>query len=291
MRVLITGATGVLGRELARAARMAGHSVVGLSHRVSSPKYRGAGWVIGDVATGEGLDAAVKGADAIIHAATDRTRVQAVDIEGTRRLLAAARRAHIRHFVQVSLAGIDDIPLPYYRARRAVEHIVMGGALPYSIVRATLFHQTLDRYLRRLAAIPFVMPLPDGFVVQSVDAREVAVWLVRSLDERPRGRLADFGGPDVMRVGEAAAMWMRVNQLDKRIVNLAVPGFVGTSFRARLNTAPFGARGKVSWREWLAGQDTMAVAHVYADAAAHVGPALPPLEPAMQKPADMRRAS
>jgi uncharacterized protein YbjT (DUF2867 family) len=259
---------------------------------VNSPKYRGAGWVLGDLTTGNGLAVAVKGVDAIIHAATDPRHAQAVDVEGTRRLLAAARRGHVRHFVQVSLAGIDDIRLPYYRARRAVEHIVMGGGLPYSIVRSTLFHQTVDSYLRRLAAMPLVMPLPSGFVVQSVDASEVAVWLVRSLDERPRGRLADFGGPDVMRVGEAAATWMRLNGIKRRILNVPVPGVVGASFRARLNTAPFGARGKVSWRDWLMRQDTMTVAHVYADAAAaHIEPAALALASAAQTPGNMRRAS
>ena len=89
---------------------------------------------------------------------------------------------------------------------------------------------------------------------------------------------------------EAAAL-MRVNHVGKRIVSVTVPGVVGTSFRARLNTAPFGARGKVSWREWLSGQDTMAVAHVYAEADAHAGSHGSAAEPVMQNPADMRRAS
>jgi len=71
MRVLVTGATGVLGREVARAAVAAGHSVVALSHSVRSPKFRDAGWVLGDLTTGEGLRVAVKDADAIIHAASD----------------------------------------------------------------------------------------------------------------------------------------------------------------------------------------------------------------------------
>lgn len=257
MRVLITGATGPLGREVARLAMRAGHSVVGLSHRVRSPKFRDAGWVLADLATGEGLRVAVGDADAIVHAATDRAHHDQVDVEGTARLVRAAREGRVRHFVYVSMAGVDDIPLPYYKSKRAAEQIVMGGGLPYSILRATQFHHTIERQLRALSIMPFVLPLPKAFVVQSVDVGEVAERLVRCLDERPRGRLADLGGPHVLPLGDAASVWMRMNRVRKRIVHVPVPGVAASAFRAQMNTVPFGVRGKVSWREWLIRRDTM----------------------------------
>jgi uncharacterized protein YbjT (DUF2867 family) len=255
MRLLITGATGTLGRELARAAFSAGHSVVALSHRVSSPKFRDAGWVLGDLSTGEGLATAMRGVDAVIHAATDRRKAASVDAVGTQRLVAAAREEGVRHFVHVSVAGVDDIPLAYYRAKRAAEQAVMTGGIPFSILRATQFHQSLDRHLRALSAVPMVLPLPKGFAVQTVDVREVASRLVRCLDYRPTGRLVDFGGPHVLSVAEAAAIWMRINRIRKPIVNVPVPGAIAEAFRDQENTAPFGARARVSWREWLLRRD------------------------------------
>jgi uncharacterized protein YbjT (DUF2867 family) len=257
MRVLITGATGTLGREIARLSTLAGHSVVGLSHRVRSPKFRDAGWVLGDLETGEGLRVAVGDVDAIIHAATDPARHAEVDAAGTARLVRAAREGRVRHFVHVSMAGVDDIPLAYYKSKRMAEQIVMGGGLPYSILRVTQFHHAVERQLQRLASVPLVLPLPKAFVVQSVDVREVAARLVRCLDERPRGRLADFGGPHVLPLAEAASVWMRMNGVQKRIVHVPVPGVAASAFRAQMNTAPFGVRGKVSWREWLLRRDTM----------------------------------
>ncbi len=249
--MLITGATGTLGREVVRAAVAAGHSVVALSHNVTSPKFRHAGWVLGDLSTGEGLRAAIKDAQAVIHAASDRRRPEAVDVEGTRRLIDVARREGVGHFVQVSMAGIDEIPLRYYRAKRAAEQVVVGGGLPYSILRVTQFHHSVDRQFRDLAAIPLVMPLPKEFFVQSVDVREVAARLVRCLGERPRGRMADFGGPQVMPVADAASEWMRANGIAKPIVNVPVPGAIAAAFKAQRNTVPFGERGKISWLEWL----------------------------------------
>jgi uncharacterized protein YbjT (DUF2867 family) len=236
---------------------MAGHSVVGLSHRVRSPKFRDAGWVLGDLETGEGVRVAVGDADAIIHAATDPARHAQVDVEGTARLVRAAREGRVRHFVHVSMVGVDDIPLAYYKSKRAAEQIVMGGGLPYSILRATRFHHTVERQLRALSSVPFVLPLPRAFVVQSVDVGEVAERLVRCLDERPRGRLADFGGPHVLPMADAASVWMRMNRVRKRIVHVPVPGVAASAFRAQKNTAPFGAHGNVSWREWLLGRDAM----------------------------------
>jgi len=257
MRVLITGATGQLGREVARLSALAGHSVVGLSHSVRSPKFRDAGWVLGDLATGQGVRVAVGDVDAIIHAATDPARHDEVDIEGTARLVRAAREGRVRHFVHVSLAGVDDIPLAYYKAKRTAEQIVMGGGLPFSVLRVTQFHHAVERQLQTLAGVPLVLPLPKAFVVQSVDVREVAARLVGCLDERPRGRLADFGGPHVLPLADAASVWMRMNRVRKRIVHVPVPGIAASAFRAQMNTAPFGARGKVSWREWLLRRNTM----------------------------------
>ncbi len=257
VRVLITGATGTLGRVVARLAARKGHSVVALSHRISSAKFREAGWVLGDLRTGEGLRTAVRGIDAVIHTATDRHHPDAVDVEGTQRLVAAARDERVRYFVHVSNAGVDDIPTAYLKAKRAAEQIVMGAGLPYSILRATQFHHSLERRVRAMAAVPLVLPLPHAFVVQSVDVREVAARLVQCLDERPRGRLADFGGPHVLPLAEAAAVWMRVNRIRKRIVQVPLPGAVAAAFRAQMNTAPFGVRGKVSWREWLLRRDMM----------------------------------
>jgi uncharacterized protein YbjT (DUF2867 family) len=236
---------------------LAGHSVVGLSHRVRSPKFRDAGWVLGDLGTGAGLRVAVGDVDAIIHTATDPARHAEVDVEGTARLLRAAREGRVRHFVHVSMAGVDDIPLAYYKSKRLAEQVVMGGGLPYSILRVTQFHHAVDRQLHALSSVPFVLPLPKAFVVQSVDVREVAARLVSCLDERPRGRLADFGGPHVLPLADAASVWMRMNRVRKRIVHVPVPGLAASAFRAQMNTAPFGARGKVSWREWLLRRDTM----------------------------------
>ena len=70
--VLVTGATGTLGRELVGAATAAGHHVRAMSRR-SHVGYTGVHWSQGDLLAGTGVDAAVDGMDAIVHCATQAT--------------------------------------------------------------------------------------------------------------------------------------------------------------------------------------------------------------------------
>lgn len=96
---------------------------------------------------------AVASIDAIIHAASDSRNAEAVDVEGTRRLVDAARARGVRHVVFISIVGIDQIPFAYYQKKLAAESIVMSGGVPYSVLRATQFHSLVDGLISTAAEI------------------------------------------------------------------------------------------------------------------------------------------
>ena len=132
-------------------------------------------WARASLETGEGLDTAVAGTEVIIHAASSSTRrAQQVDVVGTERLLAAAHRAGVGHFIYISIVGIEQVPFPYYRYKLAAEKlveagggpevqtlgrwpggqegdgpplVVEAGGVPWSILRTTQFHNLLDLLL------------------------------------------------------------------------------------------------------------------------------------------------
>jgi len=255
MRLLVTGGTGTLGPELVRAATAAGHDAIAMSRKPAPAETEGA-WATANLVTGEGLEAAVRGVDAIVHAASDSRGDPAVDEEGTRRLAAVARSAGVRHLAFVSIVGIDRIPFPYYARKLAAERALAESRMPYSILRATQFHSLVDRLFTRAArALPLVMPLPAGYHVQSVAIEDVASRLLRALDEGPRGLLPDYGGPEPMTARHAATLWKRARGVGKPIVSF--PQFTATSaaFRAGHNILPAAAapdqRGMISWTDWL----------------------------------------
>ncbi|HEX6184193.1 MAG TPA: NAD(P)H-binding protein [Pyrinomonadaceae bacterium] len=253
MKVLVTGGAGALGRPLVRALARDGHAVRVMSRRArpaSAPE--GVEWASADLSTGEGLGAAVERVDAVIHAATDVRRAEAVDVGGTRRLVEAARAAGVAHLVYISIVGIDVIPFGYYRRKLAAEGIINASGVPSSTLRATQFHSLIDVGLSQLARVPFVMPLPTGFKFQSVDEGEVAERLSACVAAGPRGRLPDFGGPQLLTLDEMARTWKSARGVTKRVVSLPLPGAVAAGFRAGKNTAPEGERGRISWEEWLA---------------------------------------
>lgn len=254
MKILLTGGTGGLGREVVRAAEEAGHTV-----RIASRRARPDGvpatreWARMDMETGAGIREALDGADAVIHAASDPRRHAVVDVAGTRRLAQAARAAGTPHLVYVSIVGVDVIPFGYYRSKLAAEQILAASGVPHSILRATQFHSFVETMLAGAARAPLILPLPTAFRFQSVDTAEAARRLVRAVEEGPRGRLPDFGGPEVLTLGEMAAAWKAARGIRKPTVHLPLPGALAAAFRAGRNTAPAGERGTLRWEDWLRG--------------------------------------
>ncbi|WP_213455759.1 SDR family oxidoreductase [Rhizomonospora bruguierae] len=102
MRVLVTGGTGTLGRALVPLLVEAGHDTTVMSRRP------GPGDAVADLVTGDGLAAAVAGADTVVHLASSpyRRTMAEVEIGGTGRLLAAAAGAGVGHLIYVSIVAV-----------------------------------------------------------------------------------------------------------------------------------------------------------------------------------------
>jgi uncharacterized protein YbjT (DUF2867 family) len=245
--ILVTGGTGTLGRPLLAELAGAGAPLRVLSRR---PRPRPGGppveWVTGDLATGRGLGEAVRGVGVVVHCATNPIRPRRVDVEGTRRLLAAARAAGSPHLAYVSIVGIDRVPFRYYRAKLAAERLVQAAGLPWTVLRATQFHDLLHLGLAALARLP-VLPLPRGWRFQPVDTGEVAGRLAALALGEPAGRVPDLGGPQVLAVEELARGYLQAAGRRRPLLPLPVPGAAARGFRAAGH-----ADGRRTWAEFLA---------------------------------------
>jgi uncharacterized protein YbjT (DUF2867 family) len=246
--VLVTGATGTLGRQLVGAATAAGHRVRALSRR-SHVGYTGVHWAQGDLLTGAGLDAAVEGIDVIVHAATQP--IGNKDVTSTANLVAAARRAGVGHIVYVSIVGIDRIPLPYYQTKLRVERALEASGLGHTILRATQFHDLIKTTFTVQRFSPVLCTL-RGVRFQPIDTSDVATRLVELVEGEPMGRAADIGGPTVYTHADLARMYLSSRGGRHPVVELPLPGRIVAGYRSGANLAPDRPTGTVGFAEYLA---------------------------------------
>jgi uncharacterized protein YbjT (DUF2867 family) len=258
--VLVTGGTGHLGQDLVNGLVREGHQV-----RVFARSPRAdpdVEWAIGDLATGEGLPAALQGVHTVINAATYSPIARrggairpmdffkspsAVDVEGTERLLALCGQANIQHFLHVSIVGLDDASLPYAHVKLAGEKLVRESSLPWSVVRAMPFYYLLEGMLAGLAWLP-VWPVPTT-VFNPVDTSDVADYLVQCAFDGERGMRPEIGGPEDLSLVEFARQYQRARGINRTI--LPVP-LSDARARGMGFVVSNGVRGKLAWSAWLA---------------------------------------
>jgi uncharacterized protein YbjT (DUF2867 family) len=188
MRIAVAGATGRIGRLTITALEGAGHQTV--------PVSRSAGI---DVYTGIGLTEALQGTDAVIDATNTSSSDQAeiVDFFGTatRNLIAAEERAGVRHHVLLSIVGIDhNQRVPHYAGKREQERLITAGPVPWSIVRATQFHDfaAMVAGWAERDGVATIAPL----LVQPIAQADVAAVLAEVAADAPRNARLDIAGPE-----------------------------------------------------------------------------------------------
>ncbi|MBO2452675.1 SDR family oxidoreductase [Actinomadura barringtoniae] len=245
--ILVTGASGNLGSSLVPLLVDAGADVHALS-RQPRPAADGVTWHQGDLRTGDGLEA-LKGADTIVHCASDWRRPKA-DLPATKNLLEAAKNKP--HIVYISIVGVDDHPYGYYKTKYAVERLIADSGLPHTILRTTQFFELLDMVLGLLAKSPLVMPILSKTSDQPLDVDEVAAHMAELALAEPAGRVPDMGGPEVLTFNEIARAYLKATGRRRTLISLHLPGSVGRAFREGRHLAPGHPTAKRTWSDYLA---------------------------------------
>lgn len=248
--VLVTGGTGTLGRAVVERLPAAGREPIVLSRRPAPPDSMRApyGRKVGDLLTREGIDEAVAQSGTIIHCASSAGKR---DVAEARNLIDAARGAGTSHLVYISIVGVDQVSFGYYLAKLAVEHLLEHSGLPYTILRATQFHDLVLRLFTGQRRAPALI-VPAAMNVQPIDAGEVAERLVELAVGSPAGRAADMGGPEVREVADFARSYLHAAGSRRRVAPVLLPGRIAKEFREGGHLAPGHAVGRRTFEDFLA---------------------------------------
>ena len=210
MRIAVAGATGNIGARTVSALERDGHEAIPISrsHGV-------------DLITGQGLDAALEGVDAVVDAISsppispDETR--AYFATTTRNLLAAEERAGVRHHVLLSIVGIHRIEggTAHYSGKRQQERLIEEGRVPWTIVPATQFHDFAalaaswtERRRRHHRAATRQPIAPD----------DIAHVLAEVATGQPQGRYVDVAGPEPQDLVDMARRTLEVHGRKVKLV-------------------------------------------------------------------------
>jgi uncharacterized protein YbjT (DUF2867 family) len=189
MRIAVAGATGNIGARTGAALERDGHDVVRISRSLGV-----------DLITGEGLDAALSGVDAVVDAISappigpDETREYFATT--TTNLLESEQRAGVRHHVLLSIVGIHKIDggTAHYEGKREQERLIEAGQVPWTIVPATQFHDfaAMAASWTEQDGVALIAPL----LVQPIAPDDIAEVLAEVVLGAPQGRYVDVAGPE-----------------------------------------------------------------------------------------------
>jgi uncharacterized protein YbjT (DUF2867 family) len=255
MKALVTGGTGTLGRLVVPRLMAAGYDVRVLS-RHRDEVATDIESVAGDLATGDGIEAAVSGTQIIIHCAGSAKG----DEDKARHLVQAASQIGTDHLIYISVVGADRIPVVsrmdramfgYFGSKLAAEQIVAKSRLPWTTLRASQFHDLILMIVQQMARLP-VIPVPAGFRFQPVDAGEVADRLVELALNKPGGLVPDIGGPRVYEMADLVRSYLRNQGKRRPILPVWLPGTAARALRGGASLTPDQAVGRRTWEDFLA---------------------------------------
>lgn len=247
MKVTVFGATGQIGSKVVELLAESGYDVVAASRQSGA-----------DVLTGDGLKEALGGADVLVDVVNSPSFADEPVMDffttSTRNLVEAAKATGVEHYVALSIVNADKLPASgYMRAKVAQEKAIVASGLPYTIVRATQFHEFAEAITGSLVVGDEVR-VPDARI-QLIAAPEVAAEVADAAQTAAINGVVNIGGPEKISFAEMAQTVLDKQGDSKPVVVDASATYFGTPVDGNsLVTGDDGKLAKIRFADWIAGK-------------------------------------
>lgn len=244
MKIVIIGGTGLIGSKTVERLRSRGHEVIAASPNTGI-----------NTITGEGLAEALVGAEVVIDLANspsfeDKAVLDFFERSGNN-LLAAEKRAGVKHHIALSVVGTEKLQESgYFRAKLVQETLIKASGMPYTIVHSTQFMEFISG-IAQSGTVGDTVRLSPAYVqpIASDDVADVMTDIALSL---PANGTIEIAGPERSKLTDLVARYL-VAIGDARIV---VPDTEARYFGARLDDGSLVSDnnprlGRITFEQWF----------------------------------------
>jgi uncharacterized protein YbjT (DUF2867 family) len=210
MKIVVIGGTGLIGSKLVVLLKNLGHDVLAASPNTGV-----------NTLTGEGLDAALAGAQVVVDVANspsfaDQAVLDFFQTSG-RNLLAAEASAGVQHHVALSVVGTHKLQQSgYFRAKQAQEDLIEAGGIPWTIVQATQFLEFLGGIAQSAGADGEIRLSPAA--IQPISSDDVAAVLADVALAAPLHGRIEIAGPERLPLAELVQRYLDLKQDGRQVV-------------------------------------------------------------------------
>ncbi|MBO9198184.1 NmrA family NAD(P)-binding protein [Rhizobium sp. 16-449-1b] len=245
MRIVVVGASGMMGSKIVRALGSSGHSVVEASSKTGV-----------DAIKGVGLDTAFEGADAVIDVTNSGSFGEGDALsffkQAGKNLLSAAKRAGVPHYLALSVVGAERlVENDYFRAKLVQENLIRASSVPYTIVRSTQFFEFFGGIVNSSPAVEGSIRVAN-VRLQPISADEAATIVAKHASGKPINSVQEIGGPEPLNLLEIARELLTATEDARPVATDPDVAYFGVNLAPEsLVPAAKAISGKQSFHDWL----------------------------------------
>jgi uncharacterized protein YbjT (DUF2867 family) len=244
MKIVVIGGTGLIGSKLVKKLRDHGHEAVAASPNTGVNSI-----------TGEGLEAALKGASVVVDVTNSPSWEDAAVLKffktSTQNLLTCEATTGVGHHIALSVVGTERLlESGFFRAKLAQENLIKASKIPYTIVRATQFFEFVKK-IADYSTDGNKVCLPPA-LIQPMAADDVASALAKIATKPPVNGTVEIGGPEQFRLDEVARRALAASHDPREVTSDPKGRYYGIEISERSLIPDDGASlGQTRFETWL----------------------------------------